>query len=96
MSIVLQGCQPFPFPPCEHYTNGSKPTCTTVSETPKCKRSCDDPNMSYEKELYHGKTSYTLSQKEEQIRAEIYKNGPVVANQIIYTDFFQYKSGKYQ
>lgn len=35
-----------------------------------------------------------MNNKEEQIRAEIFKNGPVVGGMEVYTDFFHYKSGK--
>lgn len=50
--------------------------------------------MSYAGELVHGATAYRLNRNEEQIRAEIFRNGPVVAGFNVYTDFLQYKSGK--
>lgn len=44
--------------------------------------------------LFLGKTSYSLDESEEQIKAEIFKNGPVEATFNVYSDFLLYKSGK--
>lgn len=37
---------------------------------------------------------YFASRNEKLMRAEILKNGPVVAGFDVYSDFFHYKSGK--
>lgn len=92
---ILQGCQPYPFAPCEHHIDGPKQKCpTTKYNTPECVKTCDDSKRNFEKELVYGGSAYRLYNKEEQIRAEIFKNGPVVAGFKVYPDFFQYKSGK--
>lgn len=91
----MQGCQPYPFAPCEHYVNGSRPNCPSQYDVnPKCVRGCDDPNLSFEKEVSYGEPAYRIYHSEESIKTEIFKNGPVVAVFEIFTDFFQYKSGK--
>uniref|UniRef100_A0A8C4QDN2 Cathepsin B n=1 Tax=Eptatretus burgeri TaxID=7764 RepID=A0A8C4QDN2_EPTBU len=43
-----------------------------------------------------GEKSYSISSNEEQIRTEIYLNGPVEADFSVYGDFLHYKSGVYQ
>lgn len=48
--------------------------------------------MSY---LFLGKKSYSIDSDEDQIRTEIYKNGPVEAAFTVYADFVTYKSGIY-
>lgn len=48
--------------------------------------------------LFHsppaGKRSYSVPSQQEQIMAELYKNGPVEAAFTVYSDFLQYKSGQ--
>lgn len=41
-----------------------------------------------------GKTSYSVQADEEQIKLEIFKNGPVEGAFEVYEDFVMYKSGK--
>uniref|UniRef100_A0ABI7WSH5 Cathepsin B n=1 Tax=Felis catus TaxID=9685 RepID=A0ABI7WSH5_FELCA len=43
-----------------------------------------------------GCNSYSVSNSEKEIMAEIYKNGPVEAAFSVFSDFLQYKSGVYQ
>ena len=40
-------------------------------------------------------TDYCITNEEEAIKREIYKNGPVVAVIPVYKDFLVYKSGVY-
>lgn len=40
-------------------------------------------------------TVYSLSNSEEDIMNDLYKNGPVQAAFYVYTDFMYYKSGKF-
>uniref|UniRef100_UPI00358F1BEA cathepsin B isoform X1 n=1 Tax=Myxine glutinosa TaxID=7769 RepID=UPI00358F1BEA len=93
-----QGCRPYTFPPCEHHINGSRPQCTTErGDTPECKHKCSTGySPSYEKDKYFGERSYSVGSNEEQIRTEIYLNGPVEADFSVYGDFLHYKSGVYQ
>lgn len=41
-----------------------------------------------------GKQTYSVPAKQEQIMAELYKNGPVEAAFSVYADFLTYKSGE--
>lgn len=50
--------------------------------------------MNYKKDLIFAKSAYIVSSNEKLMRAEILKNGPVVAGFNVYSDFFFYKSGK--
>jgi hypothetical protein len=38
---------------------------------------------------------YCLAQEDKGIKQEIIKNGPVIAQMVVYTDFLTYKSGLY-
>ncbi|KAH8038655.1 hypothetical protein HPB51_002799 [Rhipicephalus microplus] len=91
------GCQPYHFPPCEHHTKGRLPPCKGDGPTPECVRNCRQGyEKSYSQDKHFGKKVYTLSGDEDQIKTEIYKNGPVEADFTVYSDFLSYKSGVYQ
>lgn len=97
MQVILffQGCQPYPFPECDHYFEGPKHECNRWNnDTPVCVKTCDDPSIKYEKDLYFGASAYQIPKDEKQIQAEILKNGPVVGGMYTYDDFLHYKSGK--
>jgi cathepsin B len=81
-------CKPYPCPP--HV----KKDCVT----PKCKPECQASyNVKYAYDKKHAK-SYTNWQHSpvEDIMQEIYDNGPVEADFIVYDDFMHYKDGVYQ
>lgn len=40
-----------------------------------------------------GVSAYSVSSKEDQIKAELMNHGPVEAAFTVYSDFLQYKSG---
>uniref|UniRef100_A0A3B5PSC1 Cathepsin B n=1 Tax=Xiphophorus maculatus TaxID=8083 RepID=A0A3B5PSC1_XIPMA len=90
------GCRPYTIEPCEHHTNGSRPPCTGEGgNTPDCVKQCETGyTPSYEKDKYYGKTAYNVPPEEDQIKSEIYKNGPVEGAFKVYSDFPSYKSGK--
>uniref|UniRef100_A0A8C3X4Q8 Cathepsin B n=1 Tax=Catagonus wagneri TaxID=51154 RepID=A0A8C3X4Q8_9CETA len=91
------GCRPYSIPPCEHHVNGSRPPCTGEGDTPKCSKICEPGyTPSYKEDKHFGCSSYSISKNEEEIMAEIYKNGPVEGAFTVYSDFLQYKSGVYQ
>nr|XP_037268488.1 LOW QUALITY PROTEIN: cathepsin B-like [Rhipicephalus microplus] len=91
------GCQPYYFPPCEHYGTGPLPPCKGIKPTPKCVRDCRKGyEKSYSVDKHYGKKVYSISQDESQIKTEIFKNGPVEADFMVYADFMSYKSGVYQ
>uniref|UniRef100_A0A1L8DPK1 Putative cathepsin l n=1 Tax=Nyssomyia neivai TaxID=330878 RepID=A0A1L8DPK1_9DIPT len=93
-----QGCQPYAIAPCEHHVNGSRPSCEGEGgKTPKCVKKCQDTyNVAYKDDKRFGKSSYSISRNEEQIRTEIFKNGPVEGAFTVYEDLINYKDGVYQ
>lgn len=92
------GCRPYTIPPCEHHVNGSRPSCTgEEGDTPKCVTTCEEGyTPSYKQDKHYGATSYSVPNSEQEIMAEIYKNGPVEAAFSVYEDFLLYKSGVYR
>lgn len=91
------GCRPYSIPPCEHHVNGSRPECSGEIETPRCTKRCEagyTPNYSSDK--HYGLTAYSVGSDMTEIMTEIYKNGPVEAALLVYTDFLHYKSGVYK
>ncbi|XP_068963362.1 cathepsin B, partial [Petaurus breviceps papuanus] len=92
------GCRPYSIPPCEHHVNGSRPACTgETGDTPKCSKKCEAGySPDYKDDKHYGSTSYSVPSSEQEIMAEIYKNGPVEGAFLVYSDFLQYKSGVYQ
>lgn len=66
-------------------------------DTPKCSKICEPGySPSYKEDKHYGCSSYSVSDNEKEIMAEIYKNGPVEAAFTVYSDFLLYKSGVYQ
>uniref|UniRef100_H3DJZ9 Cathepsin B n=1 Tax=Tetraodon nigroviridis TaxID=99883 RepID=H3DJZ9_TETNG len=92
------GCRPYTIPPCEHHVNGSRPSCSGEGgDTPECIFRCEAGySPSYKQDKHFGKTSYSVSSEEDEIKQEIYKNGPVEGAFTVYEDFVLYKSGVYQ
>ncbi|XP_061714221.1 cathepsin B-like [Cydia pomonella] len=90
-----QGCRPYEIPPCEHHVDGNRPKCNESSETPKCVRKCRAGyNVEYKRDKHYAKIVYKV-RGEDQIKAELYKNGPVETSFVVYDDFVNYKSGVY-
>ncbi|XP_063622433.1 cathepsin B-like [Cydia splendana] len=90
-----QGCRPYEIPPCEHHVDGNRPKCNESSETPDCVKKCRAGyNVEYNQDKHYGKFVYKL-RGEDQIKAELYKYGPVEARFVVYDDFVHYKSGVY-
>lgn len=77
--------------------NGSRPACdASEGHTPKCAKTCEKGyTVPYTKDRHFGQKSYSIKSEESQIRAEIYKNGPVEGAFSVYADLLQYKSGKF-
>ncbi|CAG9786127.1 unnamed protein product [Diatraea saccharalis] len=91
-----QGCRPYEIPPCEHSLSGNRKSCNDEVQTPKCKRTCEDSyNIDYKNDKRYGKHIYSVESDENQIRAELFKNGPVEAGFTVYSDFITYKDGVY-
>jgi len=92
-----EGCQPYVIEPCEHHTDGDRPSCTgEEGTTPKCVHHCQDSyGMDFIQDKHYGSTAYRLPSDEEAIMEEIYTNGPVEGAFVVYEDFPTYKSGVY-
>ncbi|KAL1485927.1 hypothetical protein MTO96_031648 [Rhipicephalus appendiculatus] len=50
----------------------------------------------YSEDKHYAEKVYNIYNDETQIKTEIFKNGPVEADFIVYADFMSYKSGVYQ
>uniref|UniRef100_A0A8C5MQX3 Cathepsin B n=1 Tax=Leptobrachium leishanense TaxID=445787 RepID=A0A8C5MQX3_9ANUR len=92
------GCRPYSIPPCEHHVNGTRPSCKgEQGDTPKCQQKCEDGYApSYKGDKHFGVDSYTVPANQEEIKAEIFKKGPVEGAFLVYADFPNYKSGVYR
>ncbi|CAH8429281.1 unnamed protein product [Schistosoma intercalatum] len=92
------GCQPYPFPKCEHHAKGKYPACgKKIYKTPRCKQTCQKSyKIPYAQDKHRGKLSYNVADNELSIQKEIMKYGPVEAAFTVYEDFLNYKSGIYE
>ena len=94
----VASCKPYPFPPCNHHSEGPYDDCSKHDyDTPKCKRECD--NKEYKKKFkddkIFGASVYSLDD-EQAIMKDLVTNGPVEAAFDVYEDFLTYKGGVYQ
>mmetsp|Transcript_4354 Transcript_4354/g.6661 ORF Transcript_4354/g.6661 Transcript_4354/m.6661 type:complete len:140 (+) Transcript_4354:1-420(+) len=95
------GCWPYDFPPCAHYTNSTLyPKCPkTKYDFPTCQESC--PNKKYDTPMekdrhFVEEESLSALRSIDAIKKEIMTNGPVSASYLVYDDFLTYKSGVYK
>ncbi|XP_065206832.1 cathepsin B-like [Planococcus citri] len=99
-----QGCQPYLMQPCEHHkpanssSKSALPKCSSfpLGVPPKCKLHCY--NHSYDKKF---KQDVIKAEKYYRVPPcaamnEIYKHGSILADFIIFEDFYTYKSGVYK
>jgi len=95
-----EGCQPYPFPVCEHHTTKTKyPACQKeLYDTPKCQKKCQQSytTNTYKNDKTYGKSSVFYSMDNDGVQQEIMKNGPVVFTFTVYEDFVTYSSGVYE
>ncbi|CAD8104896.1 unnamed protein product [Paramecium sonneborni] len=96
-------CKSYSFPPCSHGNNSGKYSkCDDdifiLMKTPYCIKKCNAQSLrTYELDIIKSKeTPKKITKNEEQIKNEIYLNGPVQAVFTVYDDFLNYKSGVYQ
>ncbi|XP_061720796.1 cathepsin B-like [Cydia pomonella] len=90
-----QGCRTYEIAPCEHAVDGPRPKCHEEENTPACVNKCEAGyDIEYNQDKHRAKQVYMLK-GEDDIKAELYKNGPVEASFIAYEDFVHYKSGVY-
>lgn len=92
-------CKPYKFPPCNHHSEGPYEDCSKHHySTPKCERAC--PNKDYQKaykeDKIYASSVFNVKGGEENIKKEIFTNGPVEAAFMVYEDFLAYKNGVYQ
>lgn len=92
------GCLPYEIAPCEHHVNGTRMPCSGEGKTPKCNNKCSNSayKIDFKADKHFGASSYSVKRDEDQIRTEIFKNGPVEAAFTVYEDFVNYKSGVYK
>jgi len=89
------GCRPYEVPPCDHHVNGTLQPCGDVVKTPACKEECiAGYPITYNNDKHFGVSSYGV-QGVDNIRQEIFTNGPVEAAYTVYEDFLSYKTGVY-
>jgi len=92
-----QGCVAYEIAPCEHHVNGTRGPCSEGGKTPKCEKKCQPGyNIAYEQDKHFGKTHYSISKNQDNIRQEIFQNGPVEGAFSVYEDLLSYKEGVYQ
>ena len=86
------GCQPYVIEGCEHHVNGTRKPCDgEEGHTPKCSKTCiPEYKDDFQKDKHYGQNSYSVSRNEEQIKMEIYKNGPVEGAFSVYEDLLQW------
>ena len=85
-------CKPYFLPPCEDHMH----KCTDYEDTPACENKCID---GYPKTLDEDKTyaeSVYCVKGEQNMMKEIYENGSVETNFVIYEDFVYFETGVYQ
>jgi len=93
--VVGSDCYSYPFPSCDHHIDGSKNPCPSNEyPNPDCPSTCDDKKTKLSTVKHFGADSWSVS-GEEQIKQEIFDNGPVETAFSVYDDFPKYKSGVY-
>lgn len=94
-NISEMGCRPYVIPP----QVGHEETLLRSSEAPiaGCIECCQSSyTVDYKKDKRYGKSVNMLPNDEEQIKAELFMNGPIAAQFWVYSDFLHYKKGVYK
>ena len=91
-------CTAYAFPKCDHGVKGKYPECSSKVQTaPECSTSCQDGYpIPYLEDRHKFSSAFQLEKDVEQIKTEIYTNGPVDATFQVFEDFLTYKSGIYK
>lgn len=93
--LVTEECQPYPFPKCNHHSDGPYPPCGQNDyPTPSCLKVCNGNSTGVNMERIKGSKSYGVS-GEESYQRELMTNGPFEVSFTVYADFLTYKSGVY-
>ena len=94
--LVAEECQPYPFPKCNHHSDGPYPPCGQRNyPTPDCIKTCDGNANGTSMERIKGKFSYAVW-SEVDYQNELMAHGPFEVAFTVYDDFLAYKSGVYQ
>ncbi len=97
-------CYSYQLKPCAHHTTSSKyPACAGSTATPKCESKCIDNGAAWGKSKHHGQAGCSVCSQNstngacaEQMRQEIYQNGPITGMFFVHKSFESYKSGVYK
>lgn len=96
-------CYSYQLAPCAHHSVSTKyPNCTASVPTPACARSCPDNGASWSSSKHFGAGGYSVCKQgsgtscAEQMRQEIYQNGPITGMFFVHQSFVAYKSGVYK
>ena len=93
--LVTEECQPYPFPKCNHHSDGPYPPCGQNDwPTPTCLKTCNGNSTGVNMTKIHGKSSYGVL-GEANMQKELMTNGPFEVAFDVYADFLSYKSGVY-
>eukprot|EP00271_Cylindrocystis_brebissonii_P015673 TRINITY_DN38636_c0_g1_i1.p1 TRINITY_DN38636_c0_g1~~TRINITY_DN38636_c0_g1_i1.p1 ORF type:complete len:360 (+),score=54.34 TRINITY_DN38636_c0_g1_i1:65-1144(+) len=88
--VVTDACQPyFDQEGCQH------PGCSPGLPTPKCTKTCSN-NEGWEESKHYAKDAYVVGPDQEEIKAELFLNGPVEVDYNVYEDFVYYTGGVYK
>lgn len=94
-------CKPYSMQSCAHHIepSGDMVSCEDVESysTPKCTAACTDKgyDKDYISDKHFASSVYSI-EGEENIRREIFENGPISVAMSVYEDFESYESGVYQ
>ncbi|XP_047024477.1 cathepsin B-like [Helicoverpa zea] len=88
------GCKSYKIPPGLNGTSNAPYFKETVDAS-QCVTTCDSNFIDYRENKRHGKNAYSIGYNEDQIKLELFKNGPVESVMAVYTDFLSYKNGVY-
>ncbi|KAH9633331.1 hypothetical protein HF086_004045 [Spodoptera exigua] len=91
-----EGCKPYNTPPGENFVTEEMPSSSRIVDISSCKMFCESSyNVKYRNDKRYGDRAYIIERNENQIKIELYFNGPVEGVMEVYTDFLNYKYGVY-
>lgn len=66
-----------------------------LNKSEPCVMECVNPDINYKQDKHFAENIYRISNESDQIRAELFKNGPIETVFVVYEDFKKYESGIY-
>jgi len=89
--VVTEKCDPyFDQEGCGH------PGCSPGYPTPRCSRKCESDNEFWSSSKHYARDAYVVGPNQEEIKAELFLNGPLEVDFTVFEDFSYYKSGVYR